>query len=138
VTPTYSNAKKFGPCKYCADYGFDYAAPATLYLVVNRALASVKVGIASSSSNYDRIAHHKKFGWHLKASWKFKSGQEAESVEESVIRWWRNDLGLGPAVSPNEMPQGGWTETAAFQRGLIEATSKMVTGARRKLNRLTN
>jgi len=37
----------------------------------------------------------------------------AAAIEADVLGWWRGQLGLPSYLRPDQMPQGGWTETAA-------------------------
>jgi hypothetical protein len=41
----------------------------------------------------------------------FETGDIAYGVEQQVLHWFINDIGLFPFLSKQEMPQGGWTET---------------------------
>ena len=39
-------------------------------------------------------------------------GRRGSDVERDILRWWRTNLGLSACVQQQDMPQGGWTETA--------------------------
>lgn len=43
------------------------------------------------------------------------SGERAFAVEAEVLNWIRHDLGAPPALSREQMPQHGWTETVAAE-----------------------
>ena len=94
------------------------------YLVTSDRLNSAKIGMSSNSNNHDRVQDHLKNGWRLCEVWFFKSLQDAENVEASVIAWWRNVLNLRPSCSASDMPQGGYTETVSLNRlGLKKITA---------------
>lgn len=41
----------------------------------------------------------------------FDTGEEAYEIEQSVLSWLRDDLGLQQYLLPEQMPQAGHTET---------------------------
>ena len=114
VAPSYTTVRAGGGCRYCNSGGFDYDEPAAVYLISNLGYQAVKVGVASSVSRSDRVEEHRKQGWQLIQSWEIPTGDHAFNVEQAVIGWWRGDLGAPQAMMPVDMPQGGWTETAAM------------------------
>lgn len=65
ITPTYANARKFSPCRYCAPFGFSYNDPAVVYLLRHGRYQALKIGVASEASKYDRIADHGRHGWKM-------------------------------------------------------------------------
>lgn len=110
VTPTLSNVTAGrGICRYC-NSAFPYAGPATLYLVADR--HAVKIGCADRSGR--RIDEHRRHGWQLVWSLDVPTGDNAYNLEQAVIAWWRNELGLSPAYTSDHMPQLGATETAPW------------------------
>ena len=112
VTPTYTSIRiGQGGCKYCAEKGLDFAAPTFLYLMENQEFFAIKIGIGNLKTKINRIAEHQKNGWVLLKRVDFISGDIAYKVEQSVLNWARNDLGLLPCLTSKEMPQRGWTET---------------------------
>lgn len=118
VTPSFATIQQGnGGCKGCADHGIDYNAPALLYLMRHEALYSLKIGITGTTSVASRIEAHAKRGWSLLRTWQLATGFLAEDVEGSVLNFWRDELGAPASVPREEMPQGGWTETA----GLLHA-----------------
>lgn len=113
ITPTYANARKYSPCRYCAPFGFSRKDPATVYLLRHDRHQALKIGVASEASKYDRIADHARHGWEMVRSWATPSGNHAAAIEQEVLRWWREEIGAPMALTKKEMPQGGWTETVS-------------------------
>ena len=126
VKPRYLSVVRGGGCAHCAKYGFDPTAPALIYLIENEDLEAVKVGITGTDRIYDRVQIHVANGWSLIGKWETGSGYTAMSVEELILRFWREDLELPIAADPDEMPQGGWTETAPLQQTDLEATIRLL------------
>jgi hypothetical protein len=86
-------------------------SPAALvYVVTHTALGAVKVGVSDPAGA--RIAQHRRAGWQLAAAFQV-AADAAAAIEADVLGWWRGQLGLPPYLRPDQMPQGGWTETAA-------------------------
>lgn len=54
------------------------------------------------------------------------TGAHAAAVEQEILRWWRKEIGAPIALSPNEMPQGGWTETASNLHVGLSATKARI------------
>ena len=88
--------------------------PAKIYVVTNKRHSAIKVGITSLSSSNSRINDHIRNGWKLESQWNIASLRLALNIEQSVIRWWRTELGAKPCLTQQQMPQGGYTETAAL------------------------
>lgn len=115
VSPSFATIQQgHGGCKGCAEYGIDYNAPGLLYLMSHDELFSLKVGISGSTSVKNRVEAHEKRGWSLVRSWPTPTGFIAEDVEGRVLRYWREVVGAPASVPREEMPQGGWTETASL------------------------
>ena len=55
---------------------------------------------------------HGRQGWEAVAAWYFEVGSRAEEVEGTVLSWWRDELEAPQALTTEEMPQRGETETA--------------------------
>ncbi|MGY5036047.1 hypothetical protein [Prescottella equi] len=111
MSPTLSNvAQGCGICRYCHS-AFPYAGPATLYLVADR--DAVKIGCAKRGGR--RIDDHRRLGWQLAWSLDVPTGDNAYNLEQAVIAWWRDELGLSPAYTRDDMPQYGATETAPWE-----------------------
>lgn len=85
-----------------------------LYLISNKELNSLKIGISRMNSDTDRIQNHQEYGWQLEKCWNFDDHTNAQQVEGATIAWWRNHLKVAPSVEKHEMPQGGYTETASL------------------------
>ena len=73
---------------------------------------ALKIGIAKP--NGSRITQHTSLGWRLKWRVSVPTGDDAYALEQSVIKWWRETLAVGPAYSNKDMPQGGSTETVSW------------------------
>jgi hypothetical protein len=113
VHPTYSNVTQGGGgCKACSDSSFAYDAPGVVYLLLNETFSAVKIGITTTSARTNRIRDHERAGWTLQKKWHTKSGFDAELVETAILSWWRNVLGAPVALKREDMPSGGFTETA--------------------------
>ena len=110
VSPTLSNARLGrGICRYCnSDFPFD--GPALVYLVADH--DAVKIGICAPHGN--RIYDHRRYGWHLMWTVELPTGDDAYTLEQAVVAWWRHELKLPPAYRAGQMPQAGHTETAPW------------------------
>jgi hypothetical protein len=53
-------------------------------------------------------------------------GEVAADIECDVLDWWRNELDAPDAVVPDDMPQGGWTETTSLV--LVDLDDTDITG----------
>jgi recombinational DNA repair protein (RecF pathway) len=111
VFPRYGDVKNGRGCKFCQVGGINLNLPGFIYVMTNEELSAVKVGIGGDTSKTNRINQHKKFGWTLYKRMNLSTAEEAYEVEQSVISWLREDLGLPIFLSSEEMPQGGHTET---------------------------
>jgi hypothetical protein len=127
VTPSYSTIQQGdGGCKTCAENGMDYSVPAILYLLKSDLFFSLKIGITATNSVKDRLAHHMRFGWEVESTWQVRDGFLAEEIEQSLIKYWRKVLGAPPSVLKEDMPQGGYTETASLLHVDIAETVSIV------------
>lgn len=123
----YANLKSGqGGCSSCAAYGFDRNAEAFLYLMRHEELGSMKIGVTSTSSRYDRIDAHQKNGWCLIKSWRISTGRAAETIEKLVLKYWRDELSKPVHLDSIQIPQGGWTETVLFSEDLKNSTLVLV------------
>ncbi len=115
VRPRYSDLRSGqGGCSNCADYGLNYSDKGYIYVITHEEMRAHKVGIANSykSRAYDdRMYKHQKAGWKFYKKKEFKTLQQAYAVEQKVIQWLREEVGLSFHLSSTQMPQGGWTET---------------------------
>jgi len=111
VAPWYRSVKNGSGCKFCVPYGFDLKLPAIVYLLKSPDFQALKVGVTSIDSA-DRVKRHVANGWVKVETWDVATGEDAVRVEQSILGWWRNDLGAPEVCTAADMPQGGWTETA--------------------------
>ena len=111
VSPTYGSLRAGGGCKYCQIGGINLLAPAYLYLISNRSLNSHKIGIGGFDSSIDRLDKHIKQGWKTYGKLDLDTAEAAYEIEQSVLTWLRDDLGLPQYLLPEQMPQRGHTET---------------------------
>lgn len=113
-TPTLHNVQGGHGCGNCAprggDGGFRVDEDAIVYLLSHGRYGSVKVGVANDWER--RLHQHHKCGWETVLVVDVP-GTVAWRTERAILDWWRKDLGLVPHLGPQEMPQGGWTETVA-------------------------
>lgn len=107
-----------GGCRTCAKYGFDPALPAIVYLVTSETHNAVKIGVSNRGAN--RLHEHRRAGWALAkidgahCQWATTTGALAEAVEKEILKWWRDVLAAPPAVTRDQMPQRGASETASL------------------------
>jgi hypothetical protein len=112
VSPTYNNVQQgSGGCIFCAKGGIQYDKPAFIYLLTHREFQSIKIGISGHSSRALRLQSHRKYGWEVFKTIDIETGIDAERIETNVLKWIRNDLGLGIHLPKEFMPQGGHSET---------------------------
>lgn len=112
VEPMYSNVAAGGGCKYCASTAFDYEAPGIVYLLRNDSYRALKIGITTRTARTDRIQEHARSGWILLNKWETPTGLEAEILETAILDWWRKVLRAPVALTADQMPAGGFTETS--------------------------
>ena len=72
----------------------------------------VKIGCANTTGR--RLAEHQRYGWRVAWTIDVPSGDDAYLLEQSVIAWWRDELGIPEAYPKEMMPQYGYTETARW------------------------
>jgi hypothetical protein len=125
VTPVYGNIQQDnGGCFYCAPYGMNMGTASCLYLLISHKYDACKVGISNVESLTKRITEHKKQSFiELHNTWNFETGLDAYTVEQGVISWWREKLGVPPALTRKEMPRHGHTETASITLISVNNTS---------------
>jgi hypothetical protein len=111
VSPTWASLKVSGGCKYCSTSLVNLIAPAYLYLITNKELNSHKVGISGHGATMNRLERHKKLNWDVFAVLDLDTGEDAYELEARVLEWLRLDLQLSRYLVPEQMPQGGYTET---------------------------
>ena len=111
VSPTWGSLKTGRGCKYCQIGGINLLAPAYLYLITHDSLNSHKIGIGGFDSSLDRLEKHIKQGWKTYRQLDLDTAEEAYEIEQGVLNWLRNDLGLQQYLVAEQMPQRGHTET---------------------------
>lgn len=130
----YANLKSGqGGCSTCASYGFDRSAPALVYLMHHEEFSSLKIGVTSTSSRYNRVNTHIKFGWTLIMAWEAPSGRQAEDLEGQVLNFWRKELSQPIHLEPTHTPQNGWTETVQYSDDLKDSTLFLIDSLIRDL-----
>ena len=110
---SYKTLKQFGTrrCPTCGHTGGLRASdPAVLYLIRNKKLNALKVGIAKPESG--RLKHHERNGWEIIDVVQMSTVALARNVEKEMLRGWRT-AGFKPAVPKEKMPIGGSTETVS-------------------------
>lgn len=132
VTPLMINIRKGVGCKHCASSGFDYTAPAVVYVMCHP-FGSVKVGVAGASKRNTRIAHHRRYGWELFQQLRLLSGDQAWQVEQVVLTRLRDEYALNAFMSAETMPEGGWTETFDAEVISPDAVWNMVQSAAKRI-----
>jgi len=100
-----------GGCRFCKIGGFDFKEPAIVYLITNHKLGAHKIGVAGAGKHNQRLAKHKAQGWRVYKHREFKVGEQAFKVEQGVINWLFGKMNLAPFLAPEQMPQGGSSET---------------------------
>ena len=99
-----------------------------MYLIQHPELPAVKVGVSGKrekgtrKGRYGRLEIHQGRGWIVHGMWEFSAGAHAEEIESTVLAWWREDLGAPIALSADQIPQRGETETAWLADVVIDET----------------
>ena len=112
-----------GGCIWCQKSGFRIADSGIVYLAIHRGYDAAKVGIANDPR--ERLRRHRRDGWEVLLV-VHGSGVTVSTVEDAVLDWWRNDLGLPSYLTAAEMPQSGWTETVAASEIDLAATMRRI------------
>lgn len=63
----------------------------------------------------ERIRQHQRHGWHLLYRLPCSTGEQAWRTEQNVLAWLRRH-GIGPYLTAECLPQGGFTETIDPER----------------------
>jgi recombinational DNA repair protein (RecF pathway) len=137
VSPWFVSVRNGGGCINCANFGFQPNSPAYLYLITNSELGAHKVGVGNSGKplKKDRIRSHSNRGWKTYKKWDFSEGSFALDIERDCLLIIRNDLGIVPYLSREQMPQGGWTETFSEELLSLPDAAKLVSGLMKKQSR---
>jgi len=111
-SPRYTTMQqRQGGCKYCAVGGFDFKESAIIYLITHEKLGAHKIGVAGSDKRNQRLDKHRAQGWTVYKHREFKVGEDAYKIEQKVISWLLREKGLAPYLAPEQVPQGGSSET---------------------------
>lgn len=105
VRPQYANVRIGRGCIACARFGFQPDMPAVVYLVTDPVRGAHKIGKTGVESS--RLGVHQTRGWQVYKVLRVERGEQAGAIEQAILRWWRNDLGLPPYLADED----GWTET---------------------------
>ena len=128
VRPMFTNVQQGrGGCKFCALRGFNFASPSSVYLIEHPEFCVLQVGVTSKAARKDRLRQHMGQGWRVLQTWDTLTGEAAAKVEAEVLKWWRHELLAPVALTPKEMPQGGWTETVALIFVDVEGIKLLIT-----------
>ena len=116
VSPIYGSIQQGnGGCFYCAPYGMNMGTASCLYLLTSHDYGACKIGISNKESLKKRLDEHKKQSFKiLEKHWNFATGLDAYKIEQRIITWWRDELGVPPALTRREMPRHGYSETASI------------------------
>jgi hypothetical protein len=115
-------ARRGSQCSSCSTSGFDSSAPAIVYLLRHEGMKALKVGVAGTETT--RMETHGRHGWIEITRTDVDSGTDALLVEREILTSWRK-IGHVPHLRPEQVPQGGWTETAP-DGPLYEATARAI------------
>lgn len=114
-----------GVCRGCAEWGFNMAAPAVVYLLHHQQLGAVKIGI---TGNPDRVRRFEQRGWTVEHFLFFRAGAAAWTLEQAVLARIRTDRGLFPYFTPQQMQGvGGFTETFSSADLPVSALRSIIT-----------
>lgn len=110
IFPTLGNTRSgAGPCKFCAEHGFNYQKKAIVYLLVHPIEQAYKVGVAGIETG--RIEMLVKLGWKIIRTAEVRKGSTAIRIESNIFA---NLVLLGAKIGhipKSRMPRGGHTET---------------------------
>jgi hypothetical protein len=124
VTPCYSTIQRgSGGCRWCRNSGFKAANDAMVYLITHTDLHAAKIGITDSSGS--RLKKHRTRGWQVLCTITV-SGERAMLIEDEILGWWRGELALPAYLGPQDMKQGGWTETVSAEEVDLAATIRHI------------
>jgi hypothetical protein len=118
VTPLLNNTRRGFGCRFCAETGFQFAAPAIVYVMCHP-LGSVKIGVCGLGVHNTRFTDHRRNGWQPYQQLRLPTGEQAYRIEQAVLASLRGKRRMGGFMSPETMPQGGWTET--FDAEIVSA-----------------
>lgn len=126
VSPSLSNIRHGRSCPLCAERGFKRDRDSIVYVLYHPDWNAYKVGVANEGSG--RVERHARNGWQAVDSIEVR-GDTAWAIERAVLRWWRDDLGLPPAVEGID----GASETVSAAFVTAEEIWEQVAGIRAEL-----
>ncbi|MCX5450275.1 hypothetical protein [Streptomyces nigrescens] len=101
-------------CKECARRDRFWSSRSTdaafVYVILHEEFAAVKVGISTRSARSGRLRAHTDQRWKVVGIVERLTHHQAKRVEDAAKAWMRTLA--GPALTAEQMPQGGYTETA--------------------------
>ncbi|MGW9595404.1 hypothetical protein ACWHLZ_34535 [Streptomyces chartreusis] len=101
-------------CQVCARRpasGRTRVGRAYVYVIMHEQYAAVKVGISTRAARAGRLRSHMDHSWTVIGVLARLTHRQALSIERAAIMWMR--AFSGPALTAEQMPQGGHMETAA-------------------------
>lgn len=98
-----------GPCKFCAEHGFDYLKPAIVYLLQNSRFRAFKVGVTGRDTG--RLNSLRIGGWKVLVLTPTRTGRIARKIESETLKTIVESGARLGHVPKNQMPYGGHTET---------------------------
>lgn len=131
VSPLLNNIRKGqGACRWCSGKAVDaedavavMRAESLEPLVAYPDLRAAKIGITDASGR--RLKKHSTRGWQVLCTVTVR-GERAQLIEADIIDWWRGELALPAYLGPQEMPQGGWTETVCVEEVDLALTMRRI------------
>lgn len=117
VATSISNARKGkGGCRVChsldSDSAFDFFGQGILYLIGSEKFRAYKLGIAGVGTT--RLTAHRSAGWDQVLFTYEAKGFEVNYVEQFVLTWLREEMKIEEAVSNDQLPEKGGTETWSY------------------------
>ena len=110
-------------CRWCRNSGFKAADDAVVYLITHAGFRAAKIGITDSSGT--RLKKHSTRGWQVLCAVAVP-GERAMLIEAEILDWWRGELALPAYLGPQEMKQGGWTETVSAEEIDLAVTIRRI------------
>ncbi len=119
VRPRYNDIQRGqGGCRFCAQqHKYDPSQPACVYLIKFDDHPSfprgvLKIGVAGSRTQ--RLNRWRQCGWTLLDAFYFDDGQIPGAVEDELLEWFNEDMGLKPCLSSDDVRgMRGHTETVS-------------------------
>ena len=111
-TNVYQRTLQGKGCPACARRGYDSTKPGLFYLIQHPQMRARKVGITNPSVRANRLVAFQKAGWEVVKTWTREDGDLILVLENEVLQWLRDELGLPKYLTAELMPgPGGAAET---------------------------